>query len=90
MIVADAAWSPGPNIMLLPQVVDSTLGTGLRVGKCSALRVAYLDLARLILTLTVTGTAVRVEVQLLPHSKPKSETSRPSITLPAFVVAAIT
>lgn len=78
------------NITLLPQIVDTMLGTGLRIGECLALREADLDLEALIPTLTVTGTVVRVEGRLMRQSKPKSDTSRRTITLPAFAVAAIT
>ncbi|MEU2199210.1 site-specific integrase [Isoptericola sp. NPDC019482] len=78
------------NITLLPQIVDTMLGTGLRIGECLALREADLELEALIPTLTVTGTIVRVEGRLLRQSKPKSDTSRRTITLPDFVVAAIT
>ncbi|WP_336725022.1 hypothetical protein [Cellulosimicrobium cellulans] len=40
-------------------------------------------------TLTVTGTAVRAEGRLVRQPKPKSDSSRRTITLPAFVVTAI-
>ncbi|MFE6971424.1 hypothetical protein [Isoptericola sp. NPDC057653] len=36
------------NITLLPQIVDTMLGTGLRIGECLALREADLDLEALI------------------------------------------
>jgi integrase len=32
------------NVTLLPQIVDTMLGTGLRIGECLALREADLDL----------------------------------------------
>ncbi|WP_407320331.1 tyrosine-type recombinase/integrase [Isoptericola halotolerans] len=77
------------NITLLPQIVDTMLGTGLRIGECLALREADLDLGADVPTLTVTGTVVRVEGRLMRQSKPKSDSSRRTITLPAFVVTAI-
>ncbi|NUU19504.1 site-specific integrase [Cellulomonas humilata] len=77
------------NITLLPQIVDTMLGTGLRIGECLALRVEDVDLDAEIPTLTVTGTVVRVEGQLVRQPKPKSDSSRRTITLPSFVVTAI-
>lgn len=77
------------NITLLPQIVDTMLGTGLRIGECLALRVEDLDLEAEIPTLTVTGTVVRADGRLMRQSKPKSDSSRRTITLPTFVVAAI-
>jgi integrase len=91
------AWEDRPartrgrrNITLLPQIVDTMLGTGLRIGECLALREPDLDLDADVPTLTVTGTVVRVEGRLMRQTKPKSDSSRRTITLPAFVVAAIT
>lgn len=49
------------SIPLLPQMVDTMIGTGLRIGECLALRQSDLDLDADVLTLTVTGTVVRVE-----------------------------
>ncbi|WP_156374255.1 site-specific integrase [Cellulomonas sp. Leaf334] len=77
------------NITLLPQIVDTMLGTGLRIGECLALRVEDLDLEAEIPTLTVTGTVVRADGRLMRQPKPKSDSSRRTITLPTFVVAAI-
>jgi len=77
-------------VLRVPQIVDTMLGTGLRIGECLALRETDLDLDALIPTLTVTGTIVRVEGRLLRQSKPKSDSSRRTITLPDFVVTAIT
>lgn len=65
------------------------LGTGLRIGECLALRVQDLDLDAQIQTLTVTGTVVRANGRLTRQAKPKSDSSRRTITLPTFVVAAI-
>lgn len=78
------------NVTLLPQIVDTMLGTGLRIGECLALREADVDLDAEVPTLTVTGTVVRAEGRLVRQGKPKSDPSRRTITLPAFVVAAIT
>lgn len=77
------------NITLLPQIVDTMLGTGLRIGECLALRVEDLDLDAQIPTLTVTGTVVRADGRLTRQPKPKSDSSRRTITLPTFVVTAI-
>lgn len=77
------------NITLLPQIVDTMLGTGLRIGECLALRVEDLDLDAEVPTLTVTGTVVRVDGRLMRQSKPKSDASRRTITLPSFVVTAL-
>lgn len=77
------------NITLLPQIVDTMLGTGLRIGECLALRVADLDLDAEVPTLTVTGTVVRVDGKLARQPKPKSDSSRRTITLPSFVVEAL-
>lgn len=77
------------NVTLLPQIVDTMLGTGLRIGECLALREADVDLDAEVPTLTVTGTVVRAEGRLLRQPKPKSDSSRRTITLPAFVVTAI-
>ncbi|WP_421743025.1 tyrosine-type recombinase/integrase [Cellulomonas sp.] len=77
------------NITLLPEIVDTMLGTGLRIGECLALRVDDLDLDAEIPTLTVTGTVVRANGELIRQPKPKSDSSRRTITLPTFVVAAI-
>ena len=77
------------NVTLLPQIVDTMLGTGLRIGECLALREADVDLDAEVPTLTVTGTVVRAEGRLVRQPKPKSDSSRRTITLPAFVVTAI-
>lgn len=77
------------NITLLPQIVDTMLGTGLRIGECLALRAEDLDLEAEIPTLTVTGTVVRADGRLMRQPKPKSDSSRRTITLPTFVVTAI-
>lgn len=77
------------NVTLLPQIVDTMLGTGLRIGECLALRVEDLDLDAPIPTLTVTGTVVRADGRLVRQPKPKSDSSRRTITLPTFVVTAI-
>ncbi|MBO3102228.1 tyrosine-type recombinase/integrase [Cellulomonas fengjieae] len=77
------------NITLLPELVDTMLGTGLRIGECLALRVEDLDLAAEVPTLTVTGTIVRAHGELIRQPKPKSDSSRRTITLPTFVVTAI-
>lgn len=77
------------NVTLLPQIVDTMLGTGLRIGECLALREVDVDLDAEVPTLTVTGTVVRAEGRLVRQPKPKSDSSRRTITLPAFVVTAI-
>jgi len=77
------------NVTLLPQIVDTMLGTELRIGECLALREADVDLEAAVPTLTVTGTVVRAEGRLVRQPKPKSDSSRRTITLPAFVVTAI-
>lgn len=77
------------NVTLLPQIVDTMLGTGLRIGECLALREADVDLDAEVPTLTVTGTVVRAEGRLVRQPKLKSDSSRRTITLPAFVVTAI-
>ncbi len=77
------------NVTLLPQIVDTMLGTGLRIGECLALRVEDLDLDGEVPRLTVTGTVVRANGRLVRQPKPKSHSSRRTITLPAFVVTAI-
>ena len=77
------------NVTLLPQIVDTMLGTGLRIGECLALRVEDLDLDAQIPTLTVTGTVVRADGRLTRQPKPKSDSSRRTITLPTFVVTAL-
>ncbi|MFJ1511369.1 tyrosine-type recombinase/integrase [Cellulosimicrobium funkei] len=77
------------NVTLLPQIVDTMLGTGLRIGECLALQEADVDLDAEVPTLTVTGTVVRAEGRLVRQPKPKSDSSRRTITLPAFVVTAI-
>lgn len=86
------------SITLLPQIVDTMIGTGLRIGECLALRQSDLDLDAEVPTLTVTGTVVRVEEttpegtvkgRLSRQPKPKSDTSRRTITLPDFVVTAL-
>lgn len=77
------------NVTLLPELVDTTLGTGVRIGECLALRVHDLDLDAEIPTLTVTGTVVRADGRLVRQPKPKSDASRRTITLPTFVVTAL-
>jgi integrase len=77
------------NVTMLPQIVDTMLGTGLRIGECLALRVKDLDLDAPVPTLRVTGTVVRAGGRLLRQPKPKSDSSQRTITLPAFVVTAI-
>jgi integrase len=77
------------NITLLPEIVDAMLGTGLRIGECLALREQDLDLDAAPPTLTVTGTIVRANGRLVRQPKPKSDSSRRTITLPTFVVTAI-
>lgn len=88
------------NITLLPQIVDTMLGTGLRIGECLALREGDVQLDGDAPTLTVHGTVVRVAVrpaaegeparrQLVRQAKPKSDSSRRTVTLPPFVVVAL-
>ena len=98
------AWEDRPakrgirNVTLLPEIVDTMLGTGLRIGEVLALREEDLDLASEAPTLTVNGTVVRAEVpdangepkrRLIRQAKPKTDSSRHTVTLPGFVVAAI-
>jgi len=77
------------NVTMLPQIVDTMLGTGLRIGECLALRVSDLDLDAEVPTLTVTGTVVRAEGRLFRQPNPKSDTSERTIALPALVVTAL-
>ncbi|MFP3713196.1 site-specific integrase [Puerhibacterium sp. TATVAM-FAB25] len=77
------------NITLLPQIADTMLGTGVRIGECLALRASDLDLDAAVPTLTVTGTVVRANGRLIRQPKPKSDSSRRTITLPDFVVTAV-
>lgn len=77
------------NVTLLPQIVDTMLGTGLRIGECLALREADLDLDGPVPRLTVNGTVVRSGGKLIRQPKPKSDSSRRTISLPTFVVTAI-
>ncbi|WP_159798461.1 tyrosine-type recombinase/integrase [Puerhibacterium puerhi] len=77
------------NITLRPQIVDTMLGTGVRIGECLALRTSDLDLDATAPTLTVTGTVVRANGRLIRQPKPRSDSSRRTITLPDFVVTAI-
>jgi len=77
------------NVTLLPQIVDTMLGTGVRIGECLALREEDLDLDAKVPTLTVTGTVVRANGRLIRQAKPKSDSSRRTITLPYFVVTAL-
>ena len=77
------------NVTMLPQIVDTMLGTGIRIGECLALRVQDLRLDAEVPTLTVTGTVVRAGGRLFRQPKPKSDSSQRTITLPDFVVAAI-
>lgn len=90
------AWEDRPalargrrNVTLLPQIVDTMLGTGLRIGECLALREQDLDLEGTVPTLTVAGTVVRADGKLTRQAKPKSDASRRTITLPDFTVHAI-
>jgi integrase len=73
----------------VPQIVDTMLGTGVRIGECLAPREEDLDLDAEVPTLTVTGTVVRANSQLIRQPKPKSGSSRRTITLPDFVVTAL-
>lgn len=77
------------NITMLPQIVDTMLGTGLRIGECLGLRVSDLDLDGPIPSLSVTGTVVRAEGRLFRQPRPKSDSSKRTITLPDFVVDAL-
>lgn len=60
-----------------------------RIGECLALRVEDLNLDAEVPTLTVTGTVVRGEDGLMRQPKPKSDSSRRTITLPTFTVTAL-
>ncbi|QAY69733.1 site-specific integrase [Xylanimonas protaetiae] len=77
------------NVSLLPQIVDTMLGTGLRIGECLALREVDLDLDAEVPTLTVDGTIVRANGRLFRQSSPKSDSSQRTVTLPNFVVVAL-
>ncbi|WP_165399972.1 tyrosine-type recombinase/integrase [Xylanimonas ulmi] len=89
------AWEDRPairglrNVSMLPQIVDTMLGTGLRIGECLALREEDLDLDAEVPTLTVEGTVVRAGGKLLRQPMPKSDSSRRTISLPNFVVVAL-
>ncbi|MBO0611095.1 site-specific integrase [Myceligenerans salitolerans] len=86
------------NITLLPEIVDTMLGTGLRIGEVLALREDDLQLDGDAPTLTVNGTVVRAEApdatgkirrRLIRQPKPKTDSSRHTVTLPGFVVIAM-
>lgn len=76
------------TVTMLPQVVNTMLGTGLRwrvsgpAGRC-------LDLEAAVPTRTVTGTVVRVGGRLCRQARPKSNSSERTTTLPDFVVKAL-
>lgn len=84
------------NVTLLPEIVDTMLGTGLRIGEVLALREEDLQLSGDAPTLTVNGTVVRAEVtdpsgkvrrRLMRQPEPKA--SSYTVTLPGFTVSAI-
>ncbi|GAB3175074.1 hypothetical protein GCM10027059_48270 [Myceligenerans halotolerans] len=83
------------NTTLLPEIVDTMLGTGLRIGECLALREDDLRLNAEVPTLTVNGTVARADPdasgrrRLYRQPKPKSDSSIRTVTLPEFVVAAL-
>lgn len=85
-----AAWAGGnvsgpPRALDLPEILDVMVGTGARIGEVLALRRDDTDLAADPPTVTVRGTVVGNRRQEIP----KSDTSRRTMILPSFTVAAI-
>ncbi|SDC92295.1 Site-specific recombinase XerD [Geodermatophilus telluris] len=69
----------------LPEFVDLTLGTGVRIGEACAVRPTAVDLDAA--TLAITATVVRVPGRgLVIQEVPKSDTGRRTIALPPVVV----
>lgn len=81
------------SITLLPEIVDTMLGTGIRIGECLALREDDLRLNDEVPTLTVNGTVVRGDPdgsgQRRLYRQPVPKASVYTVTLPDFVVAAL-
>jgi integrase len=74
----------------LPAIIDTMLGSGLRIGEALALRWRDVDLHGDVPTVTVTGTMVQVKgTGLVRQPKPKSKMGWRAVPVPAFVVNAI-
>lgn len=74
----------------LLDIVDVMLGTGCRIGEVLALRWEDVDLEATPPTVTVAGTVVQLPGQGTRRQEhPKTATSRRTIALPRFAVAAI-
>ncbi|MCL2533790.1 MAG: tyrosine-type recombinase/integrase [Nocardiaceae bacterium] len=78
-----------PRGVDLVQIVDVTLGTGLRIGEVLALRWADINQTATPPTLTVVGTVVLVGEQFVRQDRPKTDAGRRTIVLPEFVVTAL-
>lgn len=74
----------------LLDIVDVMLGTGCRIGEVLALRWEDVDLESTPPTATVTGTLVTLPGEgVVRQDHPKTATSRRTIVLPRFTVAAL-
>ncbi len=85
-----AAWSGGNEHgpargLDLPEIVDTILGTGARIGEVLAIRAEDVDLAADPPTVTITGTIVGNRRQ----PAPKTEYSYRELALPSFAAAAL-
>jgi integrase len=79
---------PGPKpSMDMPDIIDLLLATGCRIGEVLALRWSDIDLAATPPTATISGT-IKTEPGKSTYrkSKPKSDASQRTITLPPFAV----
>src|SRR5690606_8598278 len=78
---------PGPRpTMLLPDVIDLLLGTGLRIGEALALRWQDVALDEDPPALSVTGTLVEGTGGLRRQELPKTEAGYRTLALPASVI----
>ena len=85
-----AAWAGGndsrpPRGLDLPEIVDTMLGTGARIGEVLAIRRADVDLTADPPTVTITGTIVKNRRQ----PAPKTDYSYRALVLPSFTAAAL-
>jgi integrase len=73
----------------LPDIIDTMLGTGARIGEVLALRWSDVDLGATPVRVTISGTVVQLAGGVVRQAVPKTSSSFRVVTVPGFVAEAL-